>query len=49
MNKRRLLKLADLLEADARNRKGIKFDLGSVGGASDWMAERRSSDYRRKG
>lgn len=27
MNKRRLLKLADLLEADAKNKKGIKFDL----------------------
>lgn len=29
MNKRRLLKLADLLEADAKNPKGIKFDLGT--------------------
>lgn len=28
MNKRRLLKLADLLEADAANKKGVKFDLG---------------------
>ena len=28
MNKRRLLKLADLLEADAANPKGMKFDLG---------------------
>lgn len=27
MNKRRLLKLADLLEADAKNKKGVKFDL----------------------
>jgi hypothetical protein len=27
MNKRRLLKLADLLEADANNPKGIKFNL----------------------
>ena|SRR6185312_8885744 len=27
MNKRRLLKLADLLEADAKNLKGISFDL----------------------
>lgn len=27
MNKRRLLKLADLLEADAKNKKGIKFNL----------------------
>lgn len=30
MNKRRLLKLADLLEADARKKRGIKFDLGVV-------------------
>ena len=30
MNKRRLLKLADLLEADAANRKGLKFDLEVV-------------------
>lgn len=34
MNKRRLLKLADLLEADAKNRKGIKFDLCYVGAPS---------------
>jgi hypothetical protein len=31
MNKRRLLKLADLLEADAKDRKGIKFDLDTWG------------------
>jgi hypothetical protein len=31
MNKRRLLKLADLLNADASNRKGLKFDLDYVG------------------
>lgn len=31
MNKRRLLKLADLLEADAKNKKGIKFDIGAWG------------------
>jgi len=30
MNKRRLLKLADLLEADAKNKTGIKFDLGLI-------------------
>ena len=30
MNKKRLLKLADLLEADAANKKGMKFDLGTV-------------------
>lgn len=38
MNKRRLLKLADLLEADAKNKKGVAFDLRAwakkkVGGA----------------
>lgn len=32
MNKKRLLKLADLLEADAENPTGIKFDLDSWGG-----------------
>lgn len=31
MNKRRLLKLADLLEKDARNKKGVKFDLDQWG------------------
>ena len=31
MNKRRLLKLADLLEADAKNKNGVKFDLGGWG------------------
>lgn len=35
MNKKRLLKLADLLEADAKNRKGIKFDLGTWGYVDD--------------
>lgn len=30
MNKRRLLKLADLLDADAENKKGIKFDLSII-------------------
>ena len=30
MNKKRLLKLADLLEADASNRRGIKFNLSTV-------------------
>lgn len=35
MNKRRLLKLADLLEADAKNKKGMKFDLHVVGYAND--------------
>jgi hypothetical protein len=41
MNKRRLLKLADMLEADAKNKKGIKFDLDYVGVAEDW-----SEDYQ---
>lgn len=35
MNKRRLLKLADLLEADAKNKKGIKFDLETWGYANN--------------
>jgi hypothetical protein len=35
MNKRKLLKLADLLEADAANDKGIKFNLGSWGYVDD--------------
>lgn len=35
MNKRRLLKLADLLEADAKNKKGMRFDLRHVGIVDD--------------
>lgn len=35
MHKRRLLKLADLLEADAKNKKGIRFDLLSWGHVND--------------
>lgn len=31
MNKRRLLKLADLLEADAKRKRGVQFDLGTWG------------------
>lgn len=38
MNKRRLLKLADLLEADARNKNGIRFDLGFLGMSSDFSS-----------
>lgn len=40
MHKRRLLKLADLLEADAKNKKGIKFDLSTWAAPSDsnWMS-----------
>lgn len=33
MNKRRLLKLAALLEADAKNKNGIRFDLNGWGHA----------------
>jgi hypothetical protein len=35
MNKRRLLKLADLLEADAKNKKGISFSYFSWGVSID--------------
>lgn len=35
MNKRRLLKLAELLESDAKKRKGIKFDLTEWGTIND--------------
>lgn len=35
VGRRRLLKLADLLEADAKNKKGIKFDLGLWGRVND--------------
>ena len=35
MNKKRLLKLADLLIEDARNKKGIKFDMGTWGRAQE--------------
>lgn len=35
MHKRRLLKLADLLEANAKNKKGVKFDIGTWGLPSD--------------
>jgi hypothetical protein len=38
MNTERLLKLADLLEADAKNKKGIKFDLGLWGFSDDGPA-----------
>lgn len=31
MQKRRLLKLAAMLQADAKNKKGIQFDIGTVG------------------
>ena len=35
MNKRRLLKLAGLLEADAKNKAGIKFNMGDWGSVED--------------
>ena len=35
IGKRRLLKLADMLEADAKNKKGMKFDIGTVGHTCD--------------
>ena len=35
MNKKRLLKLADLLEADAKNAKGVKFDLRNWGDTTE--------------
>lgn len=35
MNKKRLLKLADLLEADAKNKNGIMFDMGTFGWVED--------------
>lgn len=42
MHKDRLLKLADLLEADAANPKGLKFDLGSwVAPADRWSFEQK--------
>lgn len=44
MNKRRLLKLADLLEADASNRKGLKFDLGVVAEPSDLKSKAPAVD-----
>lgn len=34
MNKKRLLKLSDLLIADAKNKKGVQFDLGLWGQVS---------------
>ena len=38
MNKRRLLKLADLLEADAKNKKGVRFDMAGWGEVTDETA-----------
>ena len=36
MNKRRLLKLADLLEADAKNKRGLQFNLSEWGTSLDY-------------
>lgn len=38
MNKKRLLKLAELLEADAKNKKGVKFSMPSWGYVEDKSA-----------
>lgn len=35
VQKKRLLQLADLLEEDAKNKKGVKFDLGTWGSADE--------------
>jgi hypothetical protein len=35
MEKKRLLKLARLLEEDAKNKKGVKFDLGVIAAPAD--------------
>jgi hypothetical protein len=35
IGKRRLLKLADMLEEDAKNRKGLKFDMSDWGSGED--------------
>lgn len=35
MKKERLLKLADLLEADAKNKTGLRFDMGNWGTITD--------------
>ncbi len=37
--KRRLLKLADMLERDAKNAKGMKFDLGVIGVVGDIVSK----------
>lgn len=45
MNKRRLLKLADLLEEDAANAKGVKFDLRVVACHAKKHKEAPTSPY----
>lgn len=49
MNKRRLLKLANLLESDAGNKKGIRFDLSTIARRApatefDWWREFRPGE-----
>jgi hypothetical protein len=39
--RRRLLKLADLLEADARKKRGISFNLNTVGTTIMWLDSRK--------
>lgn len=46
LQKRRLLKLAKLLEADAKNKKGVKFDLYVVGRSSDYQEFRKHPDVK---
>lgn len=45
MNKRRLLKLADLLEADAANKEGVKFDLTAWAKKTDAEGNSRIYDF----
>lgn len=39
MNKKRLLKLADMLEADAKSETGIQFNLGTVVQMKQWPTD----------
>lgn len=39
LQKRRLLKLAAMLQADAKNKTGMRFDIGTVGEVSDWKGK----------
>lgn len=43
--KRRLLKLADMLEADAKNKKGIKFNLNTVAEPSDRQKSAKETSF----
>lgn len=44
-HKKRLLKLADLLEKDAANKKGLKFDLSVVGAPAGWEELYHAGEY----